>query len=124
LDKEIEHRRIIAKIYIQNINRNIISPEVIKNCELSTNIRFPIFIDNRKNLINYLKENGIFVSDIWYDAPIAPSKLIGKTDYNGSCPESDKISKQILNLPTHINVSRKDAEKISALINWQNTNQK
>ena len=125
LDMEIEHRRAIAKIYSRELNPNIISSDVKKNCEISTNIRFPIFVENRKSLIFYLKNNGIFISDIWYDAPVAPSKLIGKTDYNGSCPESEKISKQILNLPTHINVSRNDAAKISALINkWQNTNRK
>jgi len=125
LDSQIKHRREIAKIYIKNLSENLLSLGVIKNCDLSTNIRFPIFIKDRVGLIRSLKGNGVFVSDIWYDAPVAPFKLIGRTGYKGECPKAEIDSKQILNLPTHINVTEKDAEKISALINkWLNTNQK
>jgi perosamine synthetase len=126
LDCQIKHRKEIAKIYIKNLNKNLLSLGAIKNCDLSTNIRFPIFVEQRRELINYLKNNGIFVSDIWYDAPIAPQKLISKTKYNnGECPNAEVDAKQILNLPTHINVTNKDAERISILINkWLNTNQK
>jgi perosamine synthetase len=124
LDSQIKHRREISRIYIKSLNENLLSLGVVKNCDLSTNIRFPIFVEERKKLIHYLKNNGIFVSDIWYDAPIAPRKLIERTDYKGECPKAEVDSKQILNLPTHINVSKKEAEKISATINkWLNTNQ-
>jgi len=125
LDRQIKHRREIAKIYIKNLNEDLLSLGVVKNCGLSTNIRFPIFIENRIGLILYLRNHGIFVSDIWYDAPIAPLKLIDRTGYKGECPKAEIDAKIILNLPTHINVSVADAEKISALINiWQNTNQR
>ncbi|MDZ4228123.1 MAG: hypothetical protein U1E54_02670, partial [Candidatus Levybacteria bacterium] len=67
--------------------------------------RFPIFIENRSSLIRYLKDSKIFVSDIWYDS-VAPE-----------CPNAVKISHQILNLPTHINVSEKKAKRISEKIN-------
>jgi dTDP-4-amino-4,6-dideoxygalactose transaminase len=122
---EIEHRKAITRVYLQDVNKKIISPQISVNYKDSSNIRFPIFIENRDDLIDYLKNNGIFISDIWYDAPIAPAKLISKTDYDEKCNESEKVSRQILNLPTHINISEKDVRKISALINqWLNTNQK
>lgn len=125
LGKQIRHRRIITDIYLQRLDTYITSGEVMKNYNLSSNIRFPIFVENRKSLTQYLKDNGIYVSDVWYDAAIAPSKLINRTNYNGECPISDEISKQIVNLPTHINVTMGDAEKISVLINkWQNLNQR
>lgn len=125
LDRQIKHRREIAKIYIKNLNENLLSLGIVKNCDLSTNVRFPIFVKNRIGLIRYLKNHDIFVSDIWYDAPIAPLKLIDRTEYKGECPKAEIDAKIILNLPTHINVSVIDAEKISKLINiWQNTNQK
>jgi perosamine synthetase len=124
-NRQIKHRKEIAKIYIKNLNNDILSRGIIKNCDLSTNIRFPIFVENRTGLVHYLKNKGIFVSDIWYDAPIAPQKLINQTGYNGECPKAEIDAKQILNLPTHINVNKIDAEKISALVNkWLNTNQK
>jgi len=126
LDSQIKHRREIAKIYIKSLDQDLLSLGVVKNCDLSTNIRFPIFVEDRTRLIHYLKDSGIFVSDIWYDAPIAPQKLIERTDYKkGECPKAEVDSKQILNLPTHINVTKKEAEKISVNINkWLNTNQK
>jgi dTDP-4-amino-4,6-dideoxygalactose transaminase len=115
---------MISEIYSRNLDKDIVSAKIISNISLSSNVRFPIFVNDRTGLISYLKSQGIFVSDIWYDAPVAPSKLIDKTDYNGDCPVAEKISLEILNLPTHKNISMKEAEKISAYINaWQNINQ-
>lgn len=118
----LKHRRNIASIYASKLNRGILSKDYVDNIRLSSCIRFPIFVEEREDLINYLKERAVFVSDIWYDAPIAPSKFLSRTDYKGECPFSKKVSKEILNLPTHINVSCKDAEFISKQINkWINT---
>ncbi len=117
LGNNLLHRRKIASIYSENINNKILSSKLLKNVLNSTNLRFPIFVKNRQSLINYLAQNGIYVSDIWYDAPIAPLKYMNQTSYNNQCPNSEKISSTILNLPTHINISEKDAENISALTN-------
>jgi perosamine synthetase len=88
-------------------------------------LRYPIFIQNRIDLIKYLKANSIYVSDIWYDAPVSPIKYMSLTNYSGNCPISENVSKMIINLPTHINISTKEAERLSALVNtWLNTNQK
>lgn len=117
LENNLSHRRKIAKIYSENIDKTILSSKLIKNISNSTNLRFPIFVNKRANLINFLKKRGIFVSDIWYDAPIAPKKYVRQTNYKGQCPNAEKISEVILNLPTHKNISEQDAEKIAHLIN-------
>lgn len=118
----LKHRRSIASVYARNLNQKILFNEYIDNINLSSCLRFPIFVKKRQELIKYLKKYGIFVSDVWYDAPIVPSKLLSKTDYKGECPFSEAISRKILNLPTHVNVSCKDAEFISGKINqWLNT---
>jgi len=120
--KVIQHRREIASIYANRLDQRILGKNYIDNINLSTCLRFPIFVGKRQDLINYLKEKGIFVSDIWYDAPVAPLRLLSKTDYEGECPFSEKISKKIVNLPTHVNVLPKDAVYISEIINkWLNT---
>lgn len=117
LEESIDHRRKIASIYTESIDKKVLSLEVVKNIPNSTNLRFPIFVDNRMSLIKFLKNKGVFVSDIWYDAPIAPKKYISQTSYNHECPNAEKISDTILNLPTHKNVSEKEAERIAKLIN-------
>ncbi len=117
LQNNLAHRKDIALIYAQKIDPRILSEEFVKNITNSTNLRFPIFVNDRDSLIKYLKGNGIHVSDIWYDAPLAPKKYLKLTSYNGQCPEAEKISTQILNLPTHQNVSQKQAMEISERVN-------
>ena len=121
-ERVLKHRKEIASIYASTLDQKVSSKDYIGNINLSSCIRFPIFVKERKDLINYLKEKGIFVSNIWYDAPVAPLRLLSKTDYEGECAFSEKISKKIVNLPTHVNVSPKDAVYISEIINkWLTT---
>lgn len=117
LDKAIEHRRQIAFIYKENLNNKTLKTEIVSKISLSTNLRFPIFIKNRDKLIDYLRGNNIFVSDIWYDAPIAPKRYLNFTSYKNQCPRAEVISSKILNLPTHINVTEEDAKEICLKIN-------
>ncbi len=114
LEVVASHRRVIAETY-QNLLDNQL--QFSFDTKYSANLRFPIRTENRDNLIAFLKERGVFVSDIWYDAPIAPKKYLHRTNYAGQCPNAEHISDTILNLPTHINVSRADATTIAAYIN-------
>lgn len=117
LNNNLNHRKAVASLYAKLVNPKILAPKLVKQIPLSTNLRFPIFVENREGLIKFLAENQIYVSDIWYDGPIAPKKYLSQTDYAGQCPNAQLASDEILNLPTHINVSEKDAENISNLVN-------
>lgn len=105
LDEQLIHRKAIAKIYASNLTGSILLKPSTLNFQFSTNLRFPIFVQNRTNLLKYLSQHRIYVSDIWY-SDVAPD-----------CPNAIADSKIILNLPTHINVSKKDAQRICDLIN-------
>ncbi len=119
LNKNIAHRRLIANIYFKNISESLLNIN-LKKKNNSSYLRFPIFVKNRKGLIEFLKKEGIYVSDIWYDAPIAPHRFLSQTGYGGECPNAEMISQTILNLPTHKNVSKAEAEKLSEIINqWE-----
>jgi perosamine synthetase len=118
LDKNIDHRKKIAEIYKKNIDKRLLYDKVCNLIDKSSNLRFPIFVEDRDSLVSYLRNEKIFLSDIWYDAPVAPRKYMEKTEYKkGSCPNSERVSKNILNLPTHRNISIKDAELLSRKIN-------
>lgn len=105
LSQQLNHRKDIAKIYKDNLDKKILQERITNNISISSNLRFPIFVENRKGLIKFLKQSKIFVSDIWYD-DVAPE-----------CPNAVEVSKKIINLPTHINVTEKGALKISERIN-------
>jgi dTDP-4-amino-4,6-dideoxygalactose transaminase len=125
LDENLKHRKEIALVYAKKLNPKILAQTLSAQITKATNLRLPIFIDaaaigsakTRSNLINYLKEIGVHISDIWYDAPIAPKKYMPLTAYENFCPQSEKISEQMLNLPTHKNISPAQAEKIAEKIN-------
>lgn len=117
LRENLDHRKTIASIYNQNIDKKVISQKISAQINSSSNLRFPLFIQERKSLIKFLNEKGVYVSDIWYDAPISPKKYLSQTDYHGQCPNSELASSAILNLPTHKNVSTQNAINISKLVN-------
>lgn len=118
LESNLNHRKKIAYIYADVINPKILSKTILDQIDLSSNLRFPVFVNKRQDLIEFLENYQIYVSDIWYDAPIAPKKYLDQTDYQpGLCPNAQLASDEIINLPTHINISKEDAQKISHLIN-------
>ena len=105
LETNLEHRRNIAAIYNSMLNKKILSKIISENIKLSSNLRFPIFVENRNDLIGCLKKERAYVSDIWYDS------------VDETLPNAKVVSNKILNLPTHENVSEEDAKNISETIN-------
>jgi len=105
LNNNLKHRNEIASIYSSMLSSKITNQDINKNIHLSSNLRYPIFVENRKSLIGYLKKEGIYVSDIWYDS------------VDNSLKNAKIASDTILNLPTHINVSEKDAKRLAQKIN-------
>ncbi|MBI3980372.1 DegT/DnrJ/EryC1/StrS family aminotransferase [Candidatus Microgenomates bacterium] len=117
LSDNIKHRQKISLIYLKNLPPELTVLVDQHSLELSSCVRFPVLVKNRASLIQYLKTKGIYLSDIWYDGPIAPKKYLNQTNYKrGDCPIAEKIADQILNLPTHSNTNRKQALYISGEI--------
>jgi len=121
LDQFYNHRKKISKFYYENLKGTSFSvsdnllPEnlSIKNIKHSF-LRFTVNHPNAHEIIYdaWHKQN-ILLGD-WYTTPIAPfdTKLDEMYYKMGICPNAEKLAKTTLNLPTHINVSQKDAEKI------------
>lgn len=112
------HRRTIATLYAQKLEKSSQIPRAVEKLRQSANLRFPIQTADRAALVARLARAGIHISDIWYDAPIAPKKYAARTSYTtGMCPRSDSLAEIIVNLPTHINISLSQAEKIADEVN-------
>jgi len=64
-------------------------------------------------LIKKAWQKNLLIGD-WYTLPIAPHDTkLDKMKYKiGDCPKVEKLTKETLNLPTHINISFRGAKKI------------
>ena len=75
-------------------------------------LRFPIKHKNANEIIRKAWQNNLLIGD-WYTSPIAPDDTkLDKIGYIvGTCPKAERLAKVTLNLPTHINISKKQSSK-------------
>jgi perosamine synthetase len=113
-DSELAHRRKIAAIYSKELSKDL---QYTVSGQPSY-LRFPISAPDRAKLVAALKKSRIYISDTWYDAPVAPKRYLDRTNYRvGQCPEAEKLAESIVNLPTHKHVTPEVAQQICAKIN-------
>jgi perosamine synthetase len=113
------HRKEIANFYRQSFEKEILKKEKFQLPLDSDQVylRFSLKHPQAHNIIKKSWKENILLGD-WYTTPIAPHDTrLEKVGYKkGSCPKAEKLSKQTFNLPTHINISEKKAEKIMDFI--------
>lgn len=119
LERFNSHRTKVAKIYDKEIQASkIIKPPFVTG---RIYLKYPIILPDSlaPEILKDLRKEKIFLYDGWQDSPIVPSdtNLTAMTYTKNSCPHSENISKRLINLPTHINVSLQDAHRIALLIN-------
>lgn len=113
LEKFNNHRKEIADFYYQELKNTDF--ELVGEHEGRKNIFLRFFVkhQNAHQIIKAAWQKNLLIGD-WYTTPIAPHDTrLEKMEYKiGSCPKAEKLAKETLNLPTHINISKKDAQKI------------
>ena len=115
LDAFNSHRKQIAEFYFKKINSKKIKLPENKNG--STWLRFPFCFEDRDALFGKFKSGGILLGD-WYKDVLSPTDNLAIFGYmSGSCPNAERYSKEILNLPTYPNLSLVEAERIVSILN-------
>ena len=117
LGKIINKRRKNAELYINTINQNNIFFPKHNKYEFNTYHTFVIQTEQRDELKEYLKKNGVETA-IHYPTPIhlQPASIVfGYKE--GDFPVVEKQAKQILTLPINQSLNQPDIELISSLIN-------
>lgn len=102
------HRNKINAIYASNSDLNSFS-----SSKGNVLLRYPVLVDDAKELISSLQKNDIYLGD-WYHDPITPLDVpLDSVNYEGgSCINSESVCKQIVNLPNHINMTEQDAKDV------------
>ncbi|MGI5827416.1 MAG: DegT/DnrJ/EryC1/StrS family aminotransferase [Patescibacteria group bacterium] len=115
LDKQLAHRRAIAKLYAVKLRGGQIQ---LKTLTKASNLRFPVTVSQPDSLTKYLRVKNIYIEDRWYKRAVDCGSLCCKTVYkNGECPNAEKWAATIINLPTHKSITKKEASKIIQVIN-------
>lgn len=74
--------------------------------------RISFLISNRNEFIKYFNDNRIEVG-LWFDGPLTPIPTKTEFGYNPKdYPNASRIASQIVNLPCHSRLRKKDLEKI------------
>ena len=103
-----EHRAKIAEIYDRNFQTSA-HDHTLKSIVL----RYVLRVKDPANVLKAAMQENIYLGD-WYTTAIAPSDVhYDKIGYNpDDCPMAEKIAGETINLPTDINTSEKDVQRI------------
>jgi len=117
LEKFNEHRKEVANFYKEELKDTNFTLPLAKSLDekIPTFMRYPILTSkNTDEILKKVRKLKIYLDDGWRKSPVVPPDTdINKMKYIfGSCPRAEKLAKSIINLPTHINISKKDATKI------------
>ncbi len=109
------HREKIVDIYNKNLKE-----EFIFNSGNKILLRYPILVSNRNEIKKRLLKEEIITGN-WYSFPVHPLNVeedLKKVNYkNNSCIVAIKAGQHVLNLPTNVEVSEKEAIRIVEIVN-------
>jgi len=115
LDKDNQKRRQIANRYLAEIKNNKI---VLPHYDGSTNHVFHLFVirtENRNELQEYLKENGI---ETMIHYPIPPHQQNALAAFNSlSFPMTEKMHREVLSLPMSPVLTEEEVSYVIQVIN-------
>ena len=111
------HRKELASYYMRELQGTEFKfvPEYKDREE--TFLRFTVRHESAHKIIKEAWKRNLLIGD-WYTSVIAPddTKLDRMKYVSGSCPNAERLSKETINLPTHINISKEEAEKITEFL--------
>jgi dTDP-4-amino-4,6-dideoxygalactose transaminase len=60
-----------------------------------------------------MSENGIYISDVWYDVPVSPKRYWQIFVNEDKCENAMLVSKSMINFPTHMTMRSKDIVRVA-----------
>lgn len=119
LSKFQNHRRARAEQYAHGLAGLPLTPLPTQPdpLEQPSYLRYTVLTSEAVALIAYCANHGIYLGD-WYRSVIAPdyTDLPAMHYTAGSCPTAEQLATQTVNLPTHINITPEDTDRIIATV--------
>jgi len=119
VDALTKRSREISAAYNSQINSVLVQHPVCPAGSDTVFARYPLIAKDKPALLAKACESGIELAD-WYATPIHPLGLkdLHLVHYEpGSCPEAEMRCDQVVTLPVHSGVSRRDTERAIRFLN-------
>ncbi len=111
VDEFNAHRLQIAHVYTQQLSgTTFVLPTLVEG---GVCLRYAILSESPDRLRQHAAQQHLVLGD-WYDQPIGPRQvdLAGIGYESGSCPNAERLSRMVVNLPTSPRVSVEDAQRV------------
>lgn len=121
LKNNLSDRRGVANLYEKQFKMKGILKDL--NIDNGSNLRYPLIVNDPSKLINCLEKRKIYLADRWYKSAVDCGNGECNSYYqSGSCPNAERLSSRIVNLPTHKNINLKTAkiiaEEVKRCLSW------
>lgn len=111
-----EHRREIAQRYELLLTKKKEFKIIFKEDRDREIVflKYPVLNINPSKVVREARKKGVYLNDGWSGSAVLPSMTsLDKVCYiANSCPKAEEVAKRIVCLPTHINITRDDAERV------------
>jgi perosamine synthetase len=119
INNSIEKKLILKNYYLKILEKHI-NKEFIKIISLDDVVllRFPFLTNKRISLKSYFESINVELG-LWFTAPLS-SKTINHSLFGykwGCCPQAEKISKMIVNLPVSLSFKEVEKMKLKKIVN-------
>jgi len=108
-----KRREEIAEIYDEKLNSDFQNRSGSKRL-----LRYPVLLSNPGVVMQQLKMHK-YICGRWYNSVVFP--MYGNLDkvgyVGGSCPKAEVLTKEILNLPTNIDLTNEEAIELANIVN-------
>jgi dTDP-4-amino-4,6-dideoxygalactose transaminase len=124
LKSQLAHRRMIAAEYYRFMEKELSGIEVPSESDLKRGawLRVPLQLSNIDAFLKAAQDEEIFLHDRWYRSAVDCSTLTCNSVYTaGSCPNAERFSQSVINLPTHQYISLEDLQRVCAVIKRYST---
>ena len=118
LSQAMAHRKQMAQLYDRMLSEIGHKPlEYDRNRIDPVLVRYPIRVRDKEKAIRDAASAGVELGS-WFECPLHPSETpLEKYDYKaGQCPEAEKASRQVVNLPLHPRAGQSTARRTVAFI--------
>ena len=109
LDKNIAHRKVMANLYDDLLSQKGWTPrQYDKSLMDPVMVRYPVRINQKEKALAQAASAGVELGS-WFECPLHPIETpLQAYDYSpGQCPQAEKASQQVVNLPLHPRANEK-----------------